>query len=250
MHFFGILLQRVETMELNKTRWTKSDIEPFLAFLKQQGNPQKEAWSRRILNTQMPLYALKTEQIVAITKQIGLGNFLSFIQLHIFDCYESMAITGNLICKLSNFDELKKQLTIYGTAIDNWALCDLLKFPITPNNQPQFIALANDYLKSAVPFLRRMGVMIYFHLAKQPAVLPDIFEVLNNLQNETHYYVNMAAAWLLCECMIQHPEETLAFYKQNKTNAFVINKSIQKCRDSYRVDLKTKDHLLQYKIKL
>ena len=57
----------------------------------------------------------------------------------------------------------------------------------------------------------------------------------------------MAAAWLLAECMTKFKDKTIKFYKYNKTNDFIINKSISKCRDSFRISKEDKDYLLTFK---
>ena len=59
----------------------------------------------------------------------------------------------------------------------------------------------------------------------------------------------MAAAWLLAECMTRYRDKTLDYYEIVNTNAFIVNKSISKCRDSYRITKEDKERLLRYKIK-
>ena len=57
----------------------------------------------------------------------------------------------------------------------------------------------------------------------------------------------MAGAWLLAECMTKYREETLTYYSSNKTNDFIINKSISKCKDSFRISKEDKHFLLNFK---
>ena len=70
---------------------------------------------------------------------------------------------------------------------------------------------------------------------------------LTGCKKETEYYVNMACAWLLAECFIKFRNETLHFLEQNTLNDFIVNKGIQKCRDSFRVSDEDKDLLLKFK---
>lgn len=109
--------------------------------------------------------------------------------------------------------------------------------------------LSKKYLSSEKPFVRRVGVNIYFALIEDQTYLDKTFEMLNSLKNETEYYVNMSGAWLLSECYTKHRDKTLNFFKTHNTNAFIINKGISKCRDSFRVSKDDKEMLIQFKVK-
>ena len=58
----------------------------------------------------------------------------------------------------------------------------------------------------------------------------------------------MAISWLMCELIIKNREQTLEYLKHHKLNDFTINKTISKCRDSYRVSKEDKEFLLKYKV--
>ena len=74
-----------------------------------------------------------------------------------------------------------------------------------------------------------------------------IFNEADNLFNETEYYVNMAMAWLLCECFIKQKAKTISYLQNHKLNKFTINKMISKCCDSYRVSKEDKEYLKQFR---
>ena len=57
----------------------------------------------------------------------------------------------------------------------------------------------------------------------------------------------MAVAWLCCELMIKNRNKFLEYLKHNKLNDFTVNKTISKCRDSFRVSAKDKELLLKFK---
>ena len=57
----------------------------------------------------------------------------------------------------------------------------------------------------------------------------------------------MAIAWYLCDCFIKDRVETLIFLKSNKTNDFVLNKTVSKCRDSFRISKEDKELLKKLK---
>ena len=229
-----------------KQSWTKKDIEQFYNFLEGIKNQKKVEWTRKIINTNMPLLAIKTPVIKDIAKQISKGNFISFLQQRPFKYYDSLAICGLLIPKINDFDTMVNHLLEFSKIIDNWANCDLLKFNINSNEEKYFL-LSKKLLSSKMTFERRIGVIILFEFIKKEDYLEKIFNCLNQLFDEKEYYVNMACAWLVCELFIKQRDKTLNFLKTNTLNYFVLNKAILKCRDSYRVSEQDKYMLLNFK---
>ena len=172
------------------------------------------------------------------------------MDLKIFSNYESIAIYGKLISRIENFDLMVHYLSIYTDVMENWAHCDMLSFKIKALNQKKFLALSEIYLSDQRLFVRRLGLMILFQMVKDESVLPLIFDRLKKLEQETEYYVVMMAGWLLSECIIRYRDLTLDFLnREKKLNHKIVNKGIQKCRESRRMTEEEKDQLLAYKRK-
>lgn len=237
-------------MELNKTIWTAEDALNFQQYLLSfSKGKEKGTWEQRILNTKMPCIAVPSPIVKQIVKEIYKGNYLSFIDLWIWENWTNTSIIGNLISKIKDFDTQKKYLLNYISRIDNWASCDVLKFNVTEDNVDKLFNLATKLLQSNKPFVRRTGIRIFFSYINNSEYLPKIFKLINNLKSETEYYVNMAVAWLVAECFTKQREQTLIFLHTHSLNNFTINKAIQKCRDSFRVSQEDKQMLLKYKVK-
>lgn len=235
-------------MNLNKELWMKKDIEDFQHYLEsfRSTDEKKINWSRNLLNTSLPTLVIKTPVIKDIEKEIFKGNYLSFLDLMIWEYYENTAINGMLICRIKDFDTMKKYLDIYSEQADNWATCDLLTFKIK-NNEGNFFNLILEYIKSPKPFKRRIGIKVLFEFVDNEEYVDDIFSIFEQLKDEEEYYVNMINAWLLCECFIKHRQKTIKYLEKNNLNKFTINKAISKCRDSFRVSVEDKELLLKYK---
>ncbi|MBQ9792162.1 MAG: DNA alkylation repair protein [Clostridia bacterium] len=237
-------------MELIKQLWKNEDVkelnEYLLSFSK---GKEKGEWEKRIVNTQLPCIAVPSDIVKKITTEISKGNFISLIELFPWNNHTMTVIVGGLICKIKDFDILKKYLDIYANKIDNWASCDTLKFNINNNNKNLFFNLAQQYIKNSKPFVRRVGLLIMFKLIKEDEFIGEIFKTLNLFYEEKEYYVNMMLSWMFCECFIKHREKTIEFLKTHHLNKFVINKGISKCRDSFRVKNEDKEMLKKYRIK-
>jgi 3-methyladenine DNA glycosylase AlkD len=237
-------------MELNRHKWIDTDIHTFYTYLETYRRRNKEEWSRKILNSKLDVLAIPTKTINEIANTILKGNYQSYLDLKMFTSYETIAIYGMIVSKIKNFDEMTYYLNIYIDVMENWAHCDLLSFTICEDNQRDFIQLSDHYLTDARPFVRRLSLLILFQMIKDSKVLPIIFSHIEKLQEENEYYVIMMAGWLLSECIILYRNQTLNYLMHSKkVNAKIVNKSIQKCRESRRLTQTEKDDLLQYKIK-
>ena len=233
-------------MILKKDNWNNNDKLDFNNYLFSLKNEEKVLWTKNIVNTNMNVLAIKNDNIKEIVKEISKGNYLSFLDLNINTYYECTIINAGLICKIKDFDLQKKYLDNYIKTIDNWASVDTLKFKIK-NKEKEYLDLSKEYIKSDKEFIRRVGVIILFEFIKRKEYLNEVFNIIKSLYNEDAYYVNMAISWLLCESFIKNRDETLEFIKNNKLNKFVINKTISKCNDSFRISKEDKELLKQFK---
>lgn len=233
-------------MELKREKWTKEDGKEFIKYLETFKREEKIEWTKSILNTNMEVLAIKSPDIKQIAKEIAKGNFISFLDLNLNNYYENTAINGNLIPRIKDFNIMKKYLDKYSKQAENWATCDLLKFNIK-GKEEAFLELVEEYIKSDLPFVRRIGMLILFSFIENDKYIDKIYEKLNSFEKEEAYYVNMVNAWLLCELFIKRREKTIEFLENNKLNSFTMNKGISKCRDSFRVSDEDKELLLKYK---
>lgn len=226
-------------MQLTKDIWTQKDaiiFEKYLESLKLEQD--KINWTINIVKSNKPVYAIKSNTLKDIAKQIYKGNYLSFLDLQIFSSHESTIIYGIILSKLKDFTLIKKYLDIYSLNCDSWAQCDTLSFNIK-NLESELFELGVSYTKSKLTFKRRIGIIIFFKFISSNYI-DNVFNIISSMKYESEYYVNMAIAWLICESFIKQREKTLALLQSNKLNAFTKNKAISKCKDSYRVSNKDK----------
>lgn len=235
-------------MNLNKDIWNTSDIDEFNSYLRTFENPTRREWSTNLLQTKLPVLCMKSADIKGIAKQIFKGNYISFLDLMIWNYYENTAINGFIINEIKDFNLKKKYLDIYSSKADNWATCDLLTFDIE-NRENDYFNVTLEYIKSDKPFVRRIGMYILFEYIDKEDYIDRIFDLLDKFKDEEEYYVNMMNAWLLCECFIKQKSKTLNYLEHHNLNKFTINKAVQKCRESNRVNSDDRNFLLKYKIK-
>lgn len=234
-------------MNLIKNEWSQKDINALEDYLSSLANKDKIEWTKSIINTSLPVHAIKLGILKNFAKDISKGNFESFLEKMPDSSYEILIISAYLINNLKDFDKQEKYLRLYGLKCDNWSNCDTLKFRIK-NHESDYLKLSRELVNSKLPFVRRIGVNILFTLLKNDKYLEQIFYILDQFDEETEYYVNMVNAWLICELFIKHRAKTIEYLNKHNLNTFTINKAIQKCRDSYRINSEDKEMLLQYKV--
>lgn len=90
---------------------------------------------------------------------------------------------------------------------------------------------AKEYIHAEDPFIRRWGYVLFIsRLCKGHAS-----ELLQLMHNDSHYYVQMAQAWLIAELAVYQPEEVYAWLQSNALTYGINGKAIQKICDSFRI---------------
>jgi len=236
-------------MELIRNNWSKKDIKNFEQYLESLKVSEKILWTKNALNTNTPVLAIPTKTLRTIAKKICKGNKFEFLDLQIFSTHESTMIYAIILNTINEFEIYKKYLELYKSHSQSWATCDILK-PNIKHQEKNFFNLAKSYLTSNQPFVKRIGIIIFFPFIPSTNYLTDIFNILKGLKNETEYYVNMAVAWFICECYIKQKNLALNFLQNNNINIFTLNKTIQKCKESFRISDEDKKYLTTLIVKL
>lgn len=90
---------------------------------------------------------------------------------------------------------------------------------------------AKAYIRSEDPFIRRWGYVLFIsRLGRNHAA-----QLLPLLQDDDHYSVQMAQAWLISELAVQEPEAVHAWLRGNDLKYNINGKAIQKICDSFRI---------------
>ena len=211
-------------------------------FLHSKGE-EKSKWEQRIANTLMPCLAVPCKIVDDVARQIFRSDYRNFLEWWPWQYLVDTQIIGKVINKIKNREEYFYYLDKYVAMCDNWASTDCLRFNIKKSEEGLFLAKALEYVNSDKPFVTRVGLLILMKCFVKEEHIHMIFEVIESLRADNHYYVMMMEAWLLCECVIKQRKQTLEYIEKSTLSAFVINKTISKCRDSYRVSSEDKEYL-------
>ena len=127
--------------------------------------------------------------------------------------------------------------------IDNWAVCDgccsNLKF--TEKNREIMLDFISHYINKS-QFETRFAVVMLMSYYLCDEYIDKALELMLTV-NFGEYYSDMAVAWALASAMVNYPEKVLAIIEGNNLPVWVHNKTIQKCRESYRITKEMKSYL-------
>lgn len=172
--------------------------------------------------------------------------------------YDEMNLHAELIGHAAgSVEEAFSLLEAFLPAVDNWATSDLIRVPAFKRDLPRVLERLHTWMRATGPgteYLVRFAVTQLMEL-----FLDDAFEA-EQLRwvaaiARPEYYVNMARAWYFSYALIKQPEATLPLFEGRQADGSTIidawthNASLQKARESRRIDPELKAHLQALKVR-
>lgn len=165
--------------------------------------------------------------------------------------YEENNLHGELIGLLAKTpDEAFEMLDAFLPHVDNWATCDLIRVPAFKKDLPAVLEHIRGWMAAEPEYTVRFGVVQLMTLFLDDAFEPEHLRLVARI-DRPEYYINMARAWYYSFALIKQPEATLPLFEARPIalDAWTHNKSLQKARESRRIDKRTKDYLQSLKVK-
>lgn len=236
---------------MEKEQWNQEKYQIFLEKLKQEQDLAYRDFTANLGIEKGYLIGVRTPTLKHMAKEISKTDYQTFIDYNTHQTYEERLVHGLLIGYLKiPFSEVLKLFSDFLPYIDNWAICDMTvsNMHIWKSHQKEGFPFIYKCLKSKEIWRNRVGVVLLLNYYIDEEYIDEILAICNNFQTE-EYYVKMAIAWLLSICYIKEKEKTLAFLKDNQMDDWIQNKTIQKIRESNRIEKIEKDGLLKWKRK-
>lgn len=194
--------------------------------------------------TNRPILGVRIPTVREIARSIPREDFAEILKVEPVS-QEELMLRGMLIARMP-YDEMCKNFDSQVAVIDDWCSCDTfcasLKPLIKKHHQEFFEQKIDPLLRSKKEFEVRVGLVLLLGYVS-PDYLAVIFDRVENLKGREEYYIKMAIAWLLAECFIKFPEETLGYLKVSNLPKWTFNKTISKICDSFRVEEDIKKYL-------
>lgn len=140
------------------------------------------------------------------------------------------------IFKMSeSFDKAMNALDEFLSYIDNWEVTDLIagEIIIDEAHIDKAFQKALSYVHSSDEYIIRLGLVIMNKKFNDKAHIDKIIDAIKNITLNT-YYVNMAAAWLLCELYFTDKAKVDEFLSSEAINMDIKKMTRQKIRESLK----------------
>lgn len=218
--------------------------------LTELAEPKYKAFSKKLLPEKTVMYGVRLPLLKKIAKQELKEQGLVFLEKADYKIFEEKLICGFMIAfskvPLSEKFELIKSFV---PKIDNWSVCDSFcaAMRFKDNEMRQVFDFLQPYLNSTDEYYARFGIVMLLDHFITEDYIDAVLKAVKELKAEG-YYALMAASWAVSVCMVHFPAKTVELLEEKSLTEFVQNKAIQKCRESYRVDEKTKKSINKLKI--
>lgn len=232
---------------LNSTLWDNKSILEFNKFFKSLSNAEKIYYTKKMSKSKKQCLGINAPTLKILAKQILRGDAKQFLSYQTLNFLEDDLLASYLLSEIKDNLFVCNYLTKFLTTIDSWEVTDALKIKVCVEN----FNFAKECLNSEFVFKRRFGFVHFLKYCNNEAYLTQIFKFVLKFKDEQEYYINMAIAWLLCECVVKNKNKTFVFFNTfyKQLNKFVLKKTISKCQDSFRILAQDKLFLKKYLIK-
>ena len=164
--------------------------------------------------------------------------------------YEELMIQGMIICfqTKENIENVIEQIKQFVPKINSWAVCDTFSagLKITKKYPKEIFELVKTYLKSKQEYELRFAIVMLLDYYINDEYIDNVLQILGSIKSDK-YYVQMANAWAISECLVNYYEKTIIFLENSSLDKFTHNKAIQKARESYRITDEQKEKLRKMK---
>ena len=207
---------------------TQAEIDALLTAAKDE---KYREFHSKIINTNLTMWGVRIPYIHKLAKQIARTE-PKFFKTYKPENYEQISAD-------KKFDLLDKVLPLY----DNWAHVDIVvgAFKDLGKNKEKFLK-RYARLFNADEFERRFMIIFLMNYCLNENEIEYVFEKYEGMQNDD-YYVNMGIAWGLSVALVKFYDRTVDFLRRGTMNEFIMKKTVQKARESYRISPERKAQL-------
>lgn len=218
-------------------------IHELLKELEDISDKKYGEFNQKIVNTKQKVIGVRLPLLRKIAKRIAKGEYEKFLQNDKQNIYELVMLEGLVIASLKQpFTKSTQLYEKFFTKVDSWAHIDATIQKDKNLNKKLALEIITKWLYSDEEFTVRAALVMMLTNFIDEEHLQTIFTLSQKVTHKA-YYVHMANAWLIAECMAKFPKQTKSFFQNNTLNTKTHNKAIQKSRESFRVSKEDKEFL-------
>lgn len=162
--------------------------------------------------------------------------------------YDENNLHGLLLGQIRDPQQALTALGRFLPHIDNWATCDITagSMKALGRNPELVIPYVERWLDETHTYTVRFGIVTLLGHYLDERFDPRHLALVAAVQSD-EYYINMARAWYFSMALVKHYDSTLPWLTERRLDRWTHNKSLQKARESLRIDATHKTMLQQLK---
>lgn len=216
-------------------------------FIEENIDIDYSRFSSSLAMSKLPLVGIRIPLLKAFARQCAKKHFSAFISSLEFTTFEGVMLYG-LAAAYAPIDinEKIRHLNIFLTHADSWSHTDTVSSACTffKKSGEELLPQIRHWLVSEDEFTSRFALVLLRAHYVEEKYLDFIFSSCALADNKK-YYVSMASAWLLCDCIIKFKERTVSFLQTNSIDEVTLSRTVKKATESLRVDDELKNYLRQ-----
>ena len=179
------------------------------------------------------IIGVRTNDLKTLAKQIAYDEIFLNDLPHKY--FEENQLHAFIIGNIKDYDLALKEIEKFLPYIDNWATCDQLKVKCFILHKEETIKKIKKWIKSKHTYTVRYAIGLLMSNYLGPDFDIEYLKLVRNIKSD-EYYINMMRAWYFQTALSKNYTETYNYLKENHLDEWTLNKTIQKCKDSYRID--------------
>lgn len=234
--------------------YTKERIRELLV---EMAEPDYAKFSGSLLGREAVMLGVRLPKIRELAKKIAKADGREYLEKTLpagnaeaaeeMQYMEELMLYGMVIgCMRAKLEELFPYIERYVARIDNWSLCDSFCAGLKQTKKQQELMwdFLQPYLHSDKEFDLRFGVVMLMDFYVTPEYIDVLLQIFDSIHHEG-YYVKMAVAWALSVCLVKQWDKSFDYMgsADNHLDEFTFAKTVQKCRESYRLTEGQKENL-------
>ena len=189
------------------------------------------------------IIGIRTKELKKYAKELVKdNNYMSFIEELPHKYFEENQLHAFIILEIKDYDKCIEYINKFLPYINNWATCDQMSPKIFKKYTNKLLDQVNIWIKSNKTYTIRYSILILMRYYLDDNFKKEYLEKVCNIESE-EYYVNMMRAWYYATALAKQYKDTIVYIENNKLDTWTHNKTIQKARESYRIDKDKKEYL-------
>lgn len=228
---------------------TKNDYKNYLKELYSKQDKEYQVFTKPIVNSKYELIGIRTPILKDEAKKISKSNYLDYLKYNEFSTYEEVLLYGLIVSNIKDYSLYKEYMNIYLDKCDSWALIDgvVANSKVIKKNLEDNLDYIDELIKTKKEFYVRTGYIMLKAFYIDGIHNKDIYKYIDKNKTDK-YYVNMAIAWLLCDLFIKDYDNALDYVKNSNLSSTIINMTVRKCLDSFRLTDNQKEEIRKIKV--